>query len=61
MVLKGEGSIQSIDGKTWVYIPKSVVEDSAFPFKKGDKVTIEIEEGKLVISNTLNLVNMGEG
>jgi positive regulator of sigma E activity len=32
-----------------------------FPFKKGDKVTIEIEEGKLVISNTLNLVNMGEG
>ena len=49
MVLKGEGSIQSIDGKTWVYIPKSVAEDSAFPFKKGDKVTIEIEDEKLIV------------
>lgn len=54
MVLKGEGSFQSFDGKNWFYIPKSVAEDSSFPFKKGDKVTIEIEEEKLVISHILN-------
>lgn len=61
MVLKGEGSIQSFNGKNWVYIPKSVAEDSSFPFKKGDKVTIEIEEGKLIINHILNpLTQHGE-
>lgn len=50
MVLKGEGSIQSVNGKTWIYISKSVVEDSAFPFKKRDKVVIEIKDEKLIIS-----------
>jgi len=49
MVLKGEGSVQSVDGKTWIYIPKSLAEDSSFPFKKGDKVTIEIKEKEIVI------------
>lgn len=54
MVLKGEGSVQSWGGKTWVYIPKSVAEDSIFPFKKGDKVTIEIEEKELRIRVKVN-------
>ena len=49
MVLKGEGSIQSVDGKTWIYIPKALAEDSAFPFEKGDKTIIEIKKDRLII------------
>lgn len=54
MVLKGMGSIQSVNGKTWIYIPKSVVEDSAFPFKKGDKAIIEINKDRLIIYHSKN-------
>jgi len=49
IVSKGEGSIQVVRGKTWIYVPKSLAEDSAFPFKKGDKVTIEIKEEGLIV------------
>lgn len=50
MVSKGEGSIQKFEGRTWIYIPKSIAEDSAFPFIKGEKVRIEVNEGRIIIS-----------
>lgn len=52
IVSKGKGSIQVANGRTWIYIPKSVAEDSAFPFEKGDKASIEIRKGELIICPT---------
>jgi antitoxin component of MazEF toxin-antitoxin module len=33
-----------------VRLPKSVVEDSAFPFKLGDAVKVKIDNDKIIIS-----------
>lgn len=49
IVSKGKGSIQEFNGKTWIYVPKSLAQDTAFPFKKGDKITIEIKEEHLIV------------
>jgi len=49
MVSKGEGSIQQFEGRTWIYIPKSIAENSSFPFEKGDKVLIEIKNGEVIV------------
>jgi len=49
MVSKGEGSIQQFDGRTWVYIPKAITENTSFPFEKGDKVLIEIKNGEIIV------------
>lgn len=50
MALKGKGSIyQHVKGKMYVYIPAVVRDDSAFPFKPGEKVTVNIDGNKLVI------------
>lgn len=49
---EGRGRIyrQKVRGavKTWIYVPHSVATDSAFPFKKGEKVKVFIH-GKAVI------------
>lgn len=49
MAKEGTGTVYAINKKTWIYIPLSVSDDSAFPFKKGDKVKIRIEGKKLII------------
>ncbi len=49
MVAKGRISTNS-QGKTTLYLPISLVNDSAFPIKDGDEVTIEIRGKCLVVS-----------
>ncbi len=40
--------------KTWIYIPTSVANDTAFPFKPGEKVLIIIDiKGKRLIIEKL--------
>lgn len=36
--------------KYFIYIPRYVAEDTAFPFKDGEDVTVTIENGKLIIT-----------
>ena len=36
--------------KIFIYIPKSVFEDTSFPFKVGEDVLVRIEGDKLVVS-----------
>ena len=50
MALKGTGSIyQHVKGKMYVYIPATVRDDSMFPFKPGEKVTVTIKDKSLII------------
>jgi len=57
VVVKGEGTF--INRKTptkgkaydrfFIYIPTELARDSAFPFKEGDKVRIQVEGKKLTV------------
>ena len=50
MALQGKGTIyQHVKGKMYVYIPATVRDDSTFPFKPGEKVTVGINGNKLVV------------
>lgn len=50
MALQDKGSIyQHVKGKMFVYVPASVRDDSQFPFKPGEKVSVTIDNTKLVI------------
>jgi hypothetical protein len=49
MAKVGKGKIYGTNGKAWIYIPKDVANDSAFPFKVGDPVKIRVEGEKLII------------
>lgn len=43
MVLQGKGRIsRRIDGKHFLYLPKSVVEDSAFPFELRSSIPVAV-------------------
>jgi hypothetical protein len=35
--------------KFFIYVPIEVARDSLFPFNEGDKVTVKIDDGRLVI------------
>ena len=35
--------------KVFVYVPKLVADDTAFPFQMGEDVTVTIEDDKLII------------
>jgi hypothetical protein len=35
--------------KIFIYIPQKVAQDTRFPFKKGEDVTVRIEGEKLII------------
>jgi len=54
-MLEGKGRLsRRKDGKYFVYLPKSVVEDSAFPFKVESssiavRVVADPKEGKLLV------------
>ena len=55
MALEGKGRIfRRTDGKYFVYLPKSVVEDSAFPFKMQSsspvRVIADLKEGRVLIA-----------
>lgn len=50
MALQGKGTIyRHVKGKMYVYIPANVRDDSQFPFKPGEKVTVIIKANKLLI------------
>ena len=50
MALQGKGTIyQHVKGKMYVYIPAIVRDDSMFPFKPGEKVTVSINGNKLIV------------
>jgi len=50
MALQGKGTIyQHVKGKMYVYIPATVRDDSTFPFKPGEKVTVSIDGNRLVV------------
>jgi len=48
-MLKGEGKFNIYGSKAIISIPSAVWRDSQYPFKKGEKVMINIAEGKLII------------
>lgn len=50
MALHGKGSIyQHVKGKMYIYIPASVRDDSQFPFKPGEKVSVSIDGGRVIV------------
>ena len=49
-LLEGKGSVTGSKGRIWIYVPAGVANDSAFPFKKGDKVNVEIKEGRVIVT-----------
>lgn len=50
MSLEGLGRIyEHAKGKITVYVPADVVKDSAFPFEVGERVTVRIDKGTLVV------------
>ena len=54
MALEGRGRLsRRKDGKDFLYLPKSLVEDSAFPFKPGSsipvRVVIDMKEERVLI------------
>jgi hypothetical protein len=49
MAIKAKTKVSVTKGRIYIYCPKTLVEDSQFPFKKGDELAIRIEGRKLVI------------
>jgi len=49
IMLEGKGSIMESNGRVWIYIPTKIASDSAFPFKKGDSVVVEVDPKSKVI------------
>jgi len=37
-------------GALWIYVPSKLAKDSSFPFEDKEKINIEIEDGKLIMS-----------
>jgi len=51
-MLEGEGRVFKVGKYTVaVRLPKTLVQDSAFPLKVGDKVRIKINNGKIIVTN----------
>lgn len=50
-MLKGSSKLcKNVRAKTlYLTIPASVVDDSAFPFKNGERVTVRIEYERLIV------------
>ena len=47
-------------GALWIYVPSKLAKDSSFPFDDKEKINIEIEDGKLIMSKKddwLDLLN----
>ena len=57
MTLEGESTIISSKAKAkghiykrlLIYLPSSIINDSAFPFREGDKVKIRVKGKKMII------------
>jgi len=54
-MLEGEGRVFRVGKYTVaVRLPKTLVQDSAFPLKVGDKVHVKVDGDKIVIKQMLN-------
>ncbi len=42
-----------IAGQYRLHLPKAFVEDSAFPFKPGEELTMKIQEGRVVMEKAM--------
>lgn len=52
MARSGKGKVVNRGAKypkAFVYVPKNVLDDTAFPFKFGEDVTVTIEDGGLTV------------
>ena len=49
MVKESHTKIHRVDSRHTIYLQKSLVEDSAFPFKAGELLVIKIEGDRLII------------
>ena len=65
VALEGKGRIaRRKDGKCFLYLPKSVVEDSAFPFDLRSSVNVKVRidrAGQRVLVLTLNKARRSRG
>lgn len=53
MTLKGQGRVYTPKNSgPMIYVPSGVGNDSAFPFKEGEKIEVEIKERELVVKRT---------
>lgn len=53
MVLEGPGRLERPEAsRTRIYISTKVAEDSAFPFKPGDRLVVRIDGKRLVVEKT---------
>lgn len=50
---KVKSRIYKSDGRHYLYIPSSLIKDSAFPFPEESKVTIELKGKTLVVRERL--------
>jgi len=46
---EGKSSVLKYGNKMFIYIPLLVSSDSAFPFKKGEKVNVKIVDDSLLV------------
>lgn len=46
---EGKSTVLQYGNKIYIYVPYALAIDSAFPFKKGDRVTIKIINNKLIV------------
>ena len=51
MALKGKTKIYCSAHRNFCYIPKSLIDDSAFPLKIGTELKISIQGKKMIIEN----------
>jgi hypothetical protein len=49
MVLEGETKIYKSNGRRSLYIPAGLINDSAFPFKNGEPLSIRVEGERVII------------
>lgn len=50
MVVKGDTKLTKVGSAGYLLIPIKVLTDSAFPFKFGNGLSVEIKDGKLIVT-----------
>ena len=54
-MLEGEGRVYRTGRSVVVRLPKNLVLDSCFPFKLGELVHVQIQNGKIIVSKKRKL------
>ncbi len=50
MVIESLTKITRVDSRHTLYLQKDLVNDSAFPFKAGEQLTVRIDGNRLIIT-----------